>query len=101
MKYILTQKQDVKELMIAAKDIDSKIFDFSQLMSHHYTSIDTSFLKGNKKNYYLLSYGKQLIGEYFNKLLSFRFLAYVHEKMFEENMQKAIVLFQNIQKEYQ
>jgi hypothetical protein len=101
MKYILTQEQDVKDLMNASKDIDSKIFDFSQLASHHYTNTDTSFLKGNKKHYYLLSYDKQLIGEYFNKLLSFRLLAYRHEQLFEENRQKAIALLQNIQKEYQ
>jgi hypothetical protein len=101
MKYILTQEQDVKDLMNAAKNIESKIFDFSQLASHHYTSMDTSFLKGNRKNYYLLSYDKQLIGEYFNKLLSFRFLAYTHARLFSENKQEAIALLKNIQKEYQ
>jgi hypothetical protein len=101
MKYILTQEQDVKDLMIAAKDMDSKIFDFSQLGSHHFTNTDTSFLRGNKKNYHLLSYDKLLIGEYFNKLLSFRLLAYRHEQLFEENRRQAIALLQNIQKEYQ
>ena len=100
MKYILTQEQDVKELMIAAKNMDSKIFDFSQLSSHHFVAADTSFLRGNQKNYYLLSYDKQLIGEYFNKLLSFRFLAYRHELLFEERKREASVLLENIQKEY-
>ena len=101
MKYILVQEQDVKELMVTAKNTDSKIFDFSQLASHHYGPADTSFLKGNKKPYYLLSYDKQLIGEYFNKLLSFRLLAYRHEQLFEESKQEAIALLENIQKEYQ
>jgi len=31
MKYILIQEQDVKDLMITSKNIEAKIFDFSQL----------------------------------------------------------------------
>jgi hypothetical protein len=101
IKYILTQEQDVKDLMSAAKNIETKVFDFSQLATHHHSAIDTSFLRGNKKTYWLLSYDKELIGEYFNKLLSFRFLANRHEQLFEESKEEATALLKSIQKEYE
>ncbi|HLX91503.1 MAG TPA: hypothetical protein VKR32_07465 [Puia sp.] len=100
MKYILIQEQDVKELMISSKNVESKIFDFSQFMWTAPRTTGLLFINSDQKPHHLLSYDKQLIGEYFNKLLSFRFLAYSHVKRFEKTKEESTKLLTIIQREY-
>jgi hypothetical protein len=91
MKYILIQEQDVKELMNASKDVETKIADYSQINFHNF------------KNYYsycFLIYYKRLIGEYYNKLSAFKRLATYHEYLFTQIKMKAETLIKSIQSQY-
>jgi hypothetical protein len=91
IKYILIQEQDVKELMITSKDIESKIADYAQI----------NFLHFNKdSSYHLLNDNKQLIGEYYNKLLTFKKLANNHGYLFKQIKVKAQNLMHSIQSKY-
>jgi hypothetical protein len=97
MKYILIQEQDVKDLMITSKNIESKVFDFSQLNLK-----DNEVFKviHENKPLTLITHDQQIIDEYFNKLWIFYDLAKVHEKLFENEKASAISLLKNIQHEY-
>jgi hypothetical protein len=97
MKYILVQEQDVKDLMITSKNIESKVFDFSQLNLK-----DNEFFKviHENKPLTLITHDQQIIDEYFNKLWIFYALAKRHEKLFENEKASAITLLKNIQHEY-
>jgi hypothetical protein len=99
MKYILIQEQDVKELMIASKNIESKIFDFSQLNDKWKYNEVLKFTQNNT-THRLITKDQQIIDEYFNKLWTFHALAAVHEKLFEEDKATASQLLKNIQREY-
>jgi hypothetical protein len=91
MKYILIQEQDVKDLMNASKNIESQVFDFSQL--------DDKW-GYNNTTHRLITQDQQIIDQYFNKLWTFHALAAVHEKLFEEGKATASQLLKNIQHEY-
>jgi hypothetical protein len=97
MKYILIQEQDVKDLMITSKNIESKVFDFSQLNLK-----DNEVFKviHENKPLTLITHDQQIIDEYFNKLWIFYALAKRHEKLFENEKSAAITLLKNIQHEY-
>ena len=97
MKYILIQEQDVKDLMISSKNIESKVFDFSLLNLK-----DNEVFKviHENKPLTLITHDQQIIDEYFNKLWIFYALAKVHEKLFENEKASAISLLKNIQHEY-
>ena len=97
MKYILIQEQDVKDLMITSKNIESKVFDFSQL--NFKDNEEFRFIHENKP-LTLITHDQQIIDEYFNKLWAFHALAVVHEKLFEDEKASAITLLKNIQHEY-
>ena len=99
MKYILLQEQDVKNLMIDSKTIESKVFDYSQLNDKWKYN---EALKFNVKisDHRLLTNDQQPVDEYFNKLWAFHALAMVHEKLFEKGKAAATELLKNIQHEY-
>ncbi len=99
MKYILLQEQDVKNLMIDSKAIESKVFDYSQLKDKWKYN---EALKFNLKNsdQSLLTNDKQTVDEYFNKLWAFHALAIMREKLFEGAKVAASQLLKNIQHEY-
>jgi hypothetical protein len=97
MKYILIQEQDVKDLMITSKNIESKVFDFSQLDFKGNKAF--RIIRGNKP-LTLITNNQQIIDEYFNKLWVFYDLAKGHEKLFENEKTAAITLLKNIQQEY-
>jgi hypothetical protein len=101
MKYILIQEQDVKDYMNSSKNIESKIFDYSQLhLDPHHSLTDSSIFARRNETHHLLSNNKELIGEYFNKLLIFHVLANIHGSLFKEMKLKATDLLTEIQKEY-
>ena len=91
MKYILIQEQDVKELMNASKDVETKIADYSQINFHQFN---------NDSSYYFLNDDKRLIGEYYNKLSAFKRLATYHEYLFTQIKMKAETLIKSIQSQY-
>ncbi len=98
MKYILIQEQDVKELMNASKNIESKIFDFSQLNDKWGYNKTLHFSYNVQHS--LLTDDKQVINEYFNKLWAFHALAEVHENLFIEDKKTAVNLLEQIQENY-
>jgi len=97
MKYILIQEQDVKDLMITSKNIESKVFDYSQL--NFKDNVAFRFIHENKP-LTLITHDQQIIDEYFNKLWIFYDLAKGHERLFENEKASAISLLKNIQHEY-
>jgi hypothetical protein len=97
MKYILIQEQDVKDLMIISKNIEAKVFDFSQMDFKDNRKLD--FIHENMPRS-LITNDKQIIDEYFNKLWIFHTLAEGHEKLFENEKAAAATLLKNIQQEY-
>jgi len=97
MKYILIQEQDVKDLMITSKNIESKVFDFSLL--NFKDNVAFRFIHENKP-LTLITHDQQIIDEYFNKLWIFYDLAKGHERLFENEKASAISLLKNIQHEY-
>ena len=99
MKYILLQEQDVKNLMIDSKSIESKIFDYSQLNDKWKYNEALKF-NVNISNHFLLTNDKQAVNEYFNKLWTFHALAAVHETLFEKARVEASQLLNSIQREY-
>jgi len=99
MKYILIQEQDVKDLMTASKNIESRVFDFSQLEDKWKYNEELKFTQNNT-THSLITQDQQIIDEYFNKLWTFHALAAVHEKLFEEGKATASQLLKNIQYEY-
>ena len=99
MKYILLQEQDVKNLMIDSKTIESKVFDYSQLNDKWKYNEALKF-NTNISDHRLLTNDKQTVDEYFNKLWAFHALAIVHEKLFEKGKAAATELLKNIQREY-
>jgi hypothetical protein len=99
MKYTLIQEQDVKDLMITSKNIESKIFDFSQLDDKWKYNEELKFVHNNTGET-LITNDKQTIDEYFNKLWAFHALAVSHEKLFENEKASAIRLLKDIQHEY-
>jgi hypothetical protein len=94
MKYILIQEQDVKDLMMTSKNIESKVFDFSQL-----DNVEFRFIHENKP-LTLITHDQQIIDEYFNKLWMFHLLAERHERLFENEKDAAVTLLKNIEHEY-
>ena len=100
MKYILLQEQDVKNLMIDSKPIESKIFDYSQLDDKWKYNEGLKFTQKNIAHT-LITRDEQMFDEYFNKLWTFHALAAVHGKLFEEAKVAATTLLKNIQQEYQ
>ena len=98
MKYILIQEQDVKELMNTSKNIESKIFEFSQFDDKWGYNKTLHFSYNAQHS--LLTDDKQLINEYFNKMWTFHALAEVHEKIFIEDKKTAVNLLEQIQKNY-
>jgi hypothetical protein len=99
MKYILIQEQDVKDLMNASKNIESQVFDFSQLDDKWGYNEELKFTQNNT-THRLITQDQQIIDQYFNKLWTFHALAAVHEKLFEEGKATASQLLKNIQHEY-
>jgi len=99
MKYTLLQEQDVKDLMITSKNIESQIFDFSQLDDKWKYNDELKFVHNNPAKT-LITSDKQIIDEYFNKLWAFHALAVAHEKLFENEKASAVSLLKNIQHEY-
>jgi hypothetical protein len=109
MKYILTQEGDIKEFMMEAKKMESKIFDFS-LFNGNQSDYDK--LNGNTSlllllnarkeigNATLLTTDKQTIDEYYNKLYTFQLISRYHTYLFKEGKKKATLLLQQIQKQY-
>jgi hypothetical protein len=97
MKYILIQEQDVKDLMTTSKNIESKVFDFSQL--NFKDNVDFRFIHENKP-LTLITHDQQIIDEYFNKLWMFHALAEIHERLFENEKAAAVTLLKNIEHEY-
>src|SRR5215831_8611705 len=75
MKYILTQEQDVKDLLNVSKLAETKIADYSQINFKRFN---------NDSSYSLLNNDPQLIGEYYNKLIAFGGLASYHEYLFRQ-----------------
>jgi hypothetical protein len=94
-----TQEQDVKDLRNAVQNIEIKIFDYTQLNLDRYINNKMFFTKKDS-SYHLLSYDKQLIGEYYNQMLEFHVLAVSHEKRFIEIKIKAMKLLESIRSEY-
>ena len=99
MKYILLQEQDVKNLMIDSKTIESKIFDYSQLDDKWKYNEGLKFTQKNTTDS-LITKNQEIFDEYFNKLWTFHALAAVHEKLFQEGKATASQLLKNIQLEY-
>jgi hypothetical protein len=99
MKYILLQEQDVKNLMLDSKVIESKVFDYSQLNDKWEYNKALKF-NINIPGHRLLTNDQQTIDEYFNKLWAFHGLARFHEKLFENGEATATELLKNIQREY-
>ena len=91
MKYLLTQENDVKDLMNVSKQAEEKIADYTQIRFRNFN---------NDSSYSLLNNDPKLIGEYYNKLLAFNKLAVYHEFLFSQIQVEAINLLQTIQKEY-
>ena len=91
MKYLLTQEQDVKDLMNVSKLAEEKIADYTQITFGNFN---------NDSSYTLLNNNPQLVGEYDNKLLAFNKLAVYHEYLFTQILSKAKSLLQTVQKEY-
>ncbi|HUZ59924.1 MAG TPA: hypothetical protein VMU83_14200 [Hanamia sp.] len=101
MKYILMHEQDIKDFMMASKDIESKIFDFSQLNGNN--TSDLSQLNGNTSliiqireanhtevhNGTLLTTDKQTIAEYYNKLYTFHRISKYHTYLYTKDKKKA------------
>jgi hypothetical protein len=83
--------------MITSKNIESKVFDFSQLNFND--NVEFRFIHENKP-LTLITHDQQIIDEYFNKLWIFYALAKRHEKLFENEKSAAITLLKNIQHEY-
>jgi hypothetical protein len=97
MKYILIQEQDVKDLMITSKNMETKVFDFSEL---NFKDNEKFRLMYKNKPLTLITNDQQIIDEYFNKLWTFYVLAKGHEKLFETEKAAAIKLLKDIQHEY-
>lgn len=85
--------------MITSKNIESQIFDFSQLDDKWKYNEELKFVHNNPGKT-LITNDKQIIDEYFNKLWAFHALAVVHEKLFENEKASAIRLLKNIEHEY-
>jgi len=91
MKYLLTQENDVKDLMNVSKQAEEKIADYSQIQFRSFN---------NDSSYSLLNNDPKLIGEYYNKLVAFNKLGVYHEYLFRQIQIKAKDLLEAIQKEY-
>jgi hypothetical protein len=91
MNYILTQENDVKDLMNVSKQAEEKIADYTQIQFGNFN---------NDSSYSLLNDDLKLIGEYYNKILAFNRLAVYHEYLFRQVQIKAKDLLETIQKEY-
>jgi hypothetical protein len=85
--------------MTASKNIESRVFDFSQLDDKWKYNEELKFTQNNT-THSLITQDQQIIDEYFNKLWTFHALAAVHEKLFEEGKATASQLLKNIQYEY-